>query len=121
MQQPQQKPWIETPEEARARFVTELEFVQCLSNPGFLAHLAATRTLMTPEFVAYLKYLLYWKQPQYARFLQWPNCLEFLDLLQQEDFRQKLLLNPDFAVQLTRQLEFFWRFHRANQLVKKEN
>jgi hypothetical protein len=51
----QQKTWTETADEAKARFVTELEFVQCLSNPGYLAHLAATRVLFTPEFVAYLE------------------------------------------------------------------
>jgi mediator of RNA polymerase II transcription subunit 31 len=89
------------------------------SSPGYLAHLAATRVLFSPEMVAYLQYLLYWKQPEYARFLQWPFCLEFLDLLQEDDFRQKLLLNPDFAVALTRQFEFYWRFHRANLLLKR--
>jgi hypothetical protein len=45
--------------------------------------------------------------------------LELLDLLQEDDFRQKLLLNPDFAVQLARQFELYWRFHRANLLLKR--
>jgi hypothetical protein len=126
--------WVETPQEARARFIAELEFVQQLSNPGYLAHLAATRVLFAPEFIAYLRYLLYWKEPEYARFLIWPHCLEFLDLLQNEEFRTKLLMQPgkkkvvslavlmlmfdvkDFAANLTRQFEAFWKFHRLNQI-----
>ncbi len=107
--------WTETPSEARARFVAELEFVQMLSNPGYLGHLAATRVLFAPEFVAYLKYLLYWKKPEYARFLIWPHCLEFLELLQGEEFRNKLLMEPDMVAKLTHQFEAFWKFHRLNQ------
>lgn len=102
--------WDETEQEARARFVAELEFVQCLSNVGYLAHLAATRQLFAPEFVAYLKYLQYWKQPQYARFLQWPHCLQFLDLLQDEAVREKLYMDPEYPLLLMRQFENHWRF-----------
>lgn len=37
----------------------------------------------------YLKYLLYWKKPEYARYLKYPMCLYFLDLLQYEHFRRE--------------------------------
>jgi mediator of RNA polymerase II transcription subunit 31 len=66
-----------------------------------------------PAFVNYLKYLLYWKQPEYAKFLkvtseflsrllasntnfskQYPMCLYFLDLLQSEEFRRKIVTAP---------------------------
>lgn len=42
-------------------------------------------------FVNYLKYLLYWKQPEYARYLKYPMCLYFLDLLQYEHFRREVV------------------------------
>ena len=42
-------------------------------------------------FVNYLKYLLYWKEPEYAKYLKYPMCLYFLDLLQYEHFRRELV------------------------------
>lgn len=47
-----------------------------------------------PCFVNYLKYLLYWKKPEYAKFLKYPMCLYFLDLLQSEEFRRKIVTAP---------------------------
>lgn len=32
-------------------------------------------------FLDFLRYLRYWKQPQYAKYLTYPHCLYFLDLL----------------------------------------
>lgn len=42
-------------------------------------------------FINYLKYLLYWKEPEYARFIKYPTCLYFLDLLQYEHFRREII------------------------------
>lgn len=42
-------------------------------------------------FINYLKYLLYWKEPEYARYLKYPMCLYFLDLLQYEHFRREIV------------------------------
>ena len=42
-------------------------------------------------FLNYLKYLLYWKEPEYARYLKYPICLYFLDLLQYEHFRREIV------------------------------
>lgn len=42
-------------------------------------------------FINYLKYLLYWKEPEYARFIKYPMCLYFLDLLQYEHFRREIV------------------------------
>jgi mediator of RNA polymerase II transcription subunit 31 len=44
--------------------------VQCLANPGYLNYLAAQKLFDKPEFVAYVGYLQYFKQPKYAKFLQ---------------------------------------------------
>jgi len=53
------------------RFETELEFVQCLANPHYLASLASQGLLAQPNFVAYLKYLTYWLDVDkgFARFI----------------------------------------------------
>lgn len=59
----------------RARFELELEFVQALANPFYLHSLAQQNILSQPAFVNFLKYLLYWKEKDYARFIQyvpWP-------------------------------------------------
>lgn len=32
----------------------------------------------------------YWKRPDYARFLKYPMCLYFLELLQYEHFRREI-------------------------------
>ncbi|XP_065558608.1 mediator of RNA polymerase II transcription subunit 31-like isoform X3 [Artemia franciscana] len=47
--------------------------------------------LKDPAFVNYLKYLQYWKEPHYAKFLKYPMCLSLLDLLQHESFRKQIV------------------------------
>lgn len=54
----------------RARFELELEFVQALANPYYLHLLAQQNVLSQLAFVNYLKYLTYWKEKEYARFIQ---------------------------------------------------
>lgn len=56
--------------ENRARFELELEFVQALANPFYLHSLAQQGILAQPAFVNFLKYLMYWKEKDYARFIQ---------------------------------------------------
>ena len=102
-QQQQQQPLPDN------RFELELEFVQALASPAYLHFLATQRSehdttattssnnnnnnsstagggggplLLDPamhEFLCYLRTT--WSQPAYARFLQYPHCLYFLDLL----------------------------------------
>ncbi|KAF4522300.1 hypothetical protein B566_EDAN011008 [Ephemera danica] len=84
------KPGMETDDQQRIRFQTELEFVQCLANPNYLNFLAQRGYMKDAAFVNYLKYLLFWKEPEYARFLKYPTCLHFLELLQYEHFRAEL-------------------------------
>ena len=54
----------------RARFELELEFVQALANPYYLHSLAQQNILSQPAFINFLAYLLYWKEKDYARFIQ---------------------------------------------------
>ncbi|EJD51604.1 SOH1-domain-containing protein [Auricularia subglabra TFB-10046 SS5] len=74
----------------KERFELELEFVQALANPYYLQSLAQQGILAQPEFVNYLSYLQYWKQKDYARFIQYPHALHHLELLQNERFREEI-------------------------------
>ncbi|EMD01130.1 hypothetical protein BAUCODRAFT_100879 [Baudoinia panamericana UAMH 10762] len=75
-----------------SRFTIELEFVQSLSNPLYLQHLAMLKYFDDAAFVAYLDYLQYWQQPQYLRYLSYPGpTLRALELLQQEQFRRDII------------------------------
>eukprot|EP00968_Pinguiococcus_pyrenoidosus_P019584 scaffold2141_cov282-Pinguiococcus_pyrenoidosus.AAC.12 len=43
--------------------------------------------------MAFLKYLQYWKQPEYVRYIQYPHSLGFLDILcddENDTFRSSL-------------------------------
>ena len=44
--------------------------MQCLANPAYLNFLATQKLYEKPEFVAYLGYLQYFRQPKYAKYLQ---------------------------------------------------
>jgi len=73
------------------RLVCDLEFVQALSNVRYLHYLAINKFFADSAFMAYLASLRYWKDPEYARLLQFPQCLAFLDnLLENEEFRSQL-------------------------------
>ncbi|KAI0769626.1 SOH1 family protein [Trametes elegans] len=74
----------------RARFELELEFVQSLANPFYLHSLAQQGILNQPAFVNFLKYLMYWKEKDYARFILYPHALHHLELLQQPTFRTEI-------------------------------
>lgn len=65
------------------RFELELEFLQSLASPAYLHYLATApeKYLQDPQFMAYLRYLRYWKQPEYARLISYPHALYMLDLL----------------------------------------
>ncbi|KAL8787897.1 MAG: hypothetical protein Q9213_001924 [Squamulea squamosa] len=86
------------------RFELELEFVQALANPYYLNHLASQKLLQDPSFVAYLRYLQYFTQPEYTKYLSYPGpTLKALELLQQERFRQEIL-SPDIVAHLAEQM-----------------
>mmetsp|Transcript_47667 Transcript_47667/g.91002 ORF Transcript_47667/g.91002 Transcript_47667/m.91002 type:complete len:186 (-) Transcript_47667:254-811(-) len=99
----------------RERFLLELEFVQCLANPHYINHLAQTRLLEDPAFVNYLKYLEYWRQPQYAKFIIYPHCLHFLELLQCPNFR-KVCSDQRATDFMHSQQLYFWLHYRNTRL-----
>ena len=46
-----------------------IQFVQCLANPKYLAHLAFSKFFEDERFLNYLSYLEYFRQPEYAKLL----------------------------------------------------
>jgi len=99
------------------RFTLELEFLELLANPFYLQHLAQQRYLFDSTFLNYLDYLRYWKQPQYIRYISHPHCLYFLDLLQENEFREALL-KPDFVNLIHSQQYWHWRSYRYNRYME---
>ena len=108
----------------KLRWTAELEFVQLLSNPWyinrrclyryffinkkyFFLDLAQNDYLKRRDFVNYLNYLQYWKRPEYAQHLRFPQCLFFLDLLQNEEFRNSIA-NQQVARFIDDQLLLHW-------------
>uniref|UniRef100_A0A158PNJ4 Mediator of RNA polymerase II transcription subunit 31 n=1 Tax=Anisakis simplex TaxID=6269 RepID=A0A158PNJ4_ANISI len=86
---------VETSEEQKRRFEVECEFVQALSNPHYLNFLAQRGYFKEAYFINYLKYLLYWKRPEYARALKYPQCLHFLEAIQHSEFREAIACNAN--------------------------
>lgn len=71
------------------RLQMEFEFVQNLANPAYLHFLAQNRYFQDEKFLNFLKYLEYWKRPEYLKHLVFPQCLAFLDALNNlPDFKQ---------------------------------
>lgn len=93
----------------------ELEFVQCLANPNYLNFLAQRGILRDRSFINYLKYLLYWKEPEYAKFLKYPHCLHMLELLQYEHFRKELV-NAQCAKFIDEQQLLHWQHYSRKRM-----
>ncbi|ETV81146.1 hypothetical protein H257_05735 [Aphanomyces astaci] len=98
------------------RFQIELEFIQCLASPSYLNHLAINQYFENPAFLNYLQYLKYWKKPEYARYVNYPHALTFLDLLDDEKFRQ-MIAHDNFRDLVHQQQGLHW-MHYYNNRVK---
>lgn len=103
------------PDDGRQRFLLELEFVQCLANPTYIHYLAQNRYFEDEAFIGYLKYLQYWQQPEYIKFIMYPHCLFFLELLQNANFRNAMA-HPGSKEVAHRQQFYFWKNYRNNRL-----
>ncbi|KAJ3810594.1 SOH1-domain-containing protein [Lentinula aff. lateritia] len=93
----------------RARFELELEFVQALANPFYLHSLAQQNILEQPTFINFLKYLLYFKEKDCARFIHYPHALHHLELLQHGQFRTAMKKDEMFREYLNQQQFEHWR------------
>ncbi|PKA58890.1 Mediator of RNA polymerase II transcription subunit 31 [Apostasia shenzhenica] len=103
------------PDDGRQRFLLELEFVQCLANPTYIHYLAQNRYFEDDAFIGYLKYLQYWQRPEYIKFIMYPHCLFFLELLQNASFRNAMA-HPGSKELAHRQQYFYWKNYRNNRL-----
>lgn len=103
------------PDDGRQRFLLELEFVQCLANPTYIHYLAQNRYFEDEAFIGYLKYLQYWQRPEYIKFIMFPHCLYFLELLQNANFRNAMA-HPASKEVAHRQQFYLWKSYRNNRL-----
>uniref|UniRef100_A0A6U6IBL1 Mediator of RNA polymerase II transcription subunit 31 n=1 Tax=Odontella aurita TaxID=265563 RepID=A0A6U6IBL1_9STRA len=94
----------------RNRFELELEFVQCLASPAYLHHLATSGLLSDSSFLSFLEYLRYWSRPEYARFITYPHCLYFLDLLTTNETFRREMANVAFRNFVHEQQFYSWQF-----------
>lgn len=91
------------------RLRIDREFVCLLAIPGYVRGLLDQGYLEQPAFRAYLRYLQYWRQPPYTRYLPYPSSLFFLEKLLDNEFRFRLASNTgDLAMQAT-MLDFYTR------------
>ncbi|OAY79670.1 Mediator of RNA polymerase II transcription subunit 31 [Ananas comosus] len=100
-------PWLGYAESSRAVLLRHLH------NP--LADLAQNRYFEDEAFIGYLKYLQYWQRPEYIKFIMYPHCLFFLELLQNANFRNAMA-HPGSKELAHRQQYFFWKNYRNNRL-----
>mmetsp|Transcript_61880 Transcript_61880/g.127990 ORF Transcript_61880/g.127990 Transcript_61880/m.127990 type:complete len:134 (-) Transcript_61880:292-693(-) len=105
----------------RQKFLVELEFVQSLANPHYIGWLASEGYLRDEKFIRYLDYLQYWKSPQYTKFLVYPHCLRFLDLLQHAEVRTYLTNDRNYALLLADQQYYHWLYRRRHTLHEENN
>jgi mediator of RNA polymerase II transcription subunit 31 len=102
-------PSREPPARARTRFELELEFVQLLANPHYVAYLAGDGFLADAAFCRYLLYLAdTWSQPEYARHVLYPNGLAVLRALAGSEDLRRAAGHPSFAARLAEQSMRAW-------------
>jgi len=103
------------------RFELELEFVQALASPAYLHFLATSARsdvnglplLQDADFIAFLKYLRYWEKPEYAKYLVYPHCLYFLNVLIEQPAVVKEWSLPEFRNFCHQQQFLAWQHRHA--------
>ena len=99
------------------RFMQDLEFVQCLSNPFYLKYLSNNGYFDDENFVNYLQYLLYFKRAEYMKYITFERSIIFLELLQYKEFRQKLK-DPNYEILLENFITNDWLNRNETQIVQ---
>lgn len=91
-------------------FEKDLEFIQLLCNPEYLRWLYNNNYFKDSHFIKYLKYLQYFGEPAYSKFLVYPQCIPILEKLLSENILEKLS-NEEFYTKLSEDQYFMWK-HR---------
>ena len=79
------------------RLQYDYDFIQGLVSSDYIKYLSRKGYLRDQAFLNYLRYLRYWKQPEFSKLLQWSQCIDILDMLLQQEIRTELEQNEDFA------------------------
>jgi len=66
-------------------------------SPDYVKYLSRKGYLRDEAFLNYLRYLEYWRKPEFFKLLQVPTCVDILDMLLQPEIRAELTENEDFA------------------------
>jgi len=90
-------------------FEKDLEFVQLLCNPEYLKWLYSEKHFEKESFRKYLKYLEYFKRPEYSKFVIYPQCIAILEILTHER-ADEFLSNDQFYAKLEEGQHLMWRF-----------
>ncbi|OAV87433.1 hypothetical protein PTTG_29434 [Puccinia triticina 1-1 BBBD Race 1] len=109
----------------QVRFEEDLEFVQSLANPHFVQELTLNGALRSETMINYLEYLKYFHQPDYARFVRYPNALKILDLLNSSEQFRTMIETQEHAQLLTDKFIQNWislsgRLNKIGPAVVKE-
>lgn len=90
-----------------------VSFYMCTGNK--LSVLSQRGYFKEAYFVNYLKYLLYWKRPEYARALKYPQCLHFLEAVQSEEFREAIACSAN-AKYIEEQQLLQWQYYTRKRM-----
>ncbi|KAH7673817.1 Mediator complex subunit Med31 protein [Dioscorea alata] len=68
----------------------ELRLSEEAGTKSPIKDLAQNRYFVDEAFIGYLKYLQYWQKPEYVKYIMYPHCLFFLELLQNANFQNAM-------------------------------
>lgn len=90
-------------------FEKDLEFIQLLCNPEYIRWLHSEKYFSKEDFKRYIRYLLYFKDPKYYRFLSYPQCIPILEVLTGKD-PEEILSNEEFYTKLGEAEHSMWKY-----------
>ena len=88
---------IQEEQDELLRLQYDFEFVQHLLAPDYIKFLHKKGYFKSKEFMNYLTYLQYWRQPEFLKLLINPKCIDVLEMLLKEEVRNEIDTNEDFA------------------------
>ncbi|KAI4291298.1 mediator of RNA polymerase II transcription subunit 31 [Pancytospora philotis] len=89
-------------------FEKDLEFVQLLCNPDYIKWLYNRGFFADAAFKAYLRHLLYFKSPDYCKYLLYPQCVPIVERLLADGILDELA-NNTFYEQLSEEQFYLWK------------